>query len=436
MSFMSDAEIEKLRVFISAVQAKPDLLWQPKLDFFRNYLTSMGATKVPPKPQEESPKKEAQEPKKESPKEEPKVPEEPMEEEEEEDEVESEVELDMEGVIEPDNDPAQEMGDENKGELTEEENEAFSNKRSEALAAFSEGEWQKAIDLFTEAIKINPNSSVAFAKRGTCYLKLKKPNACIRDCDRAIQLNNDSAAAHKFRGRAHRLLGNFVKAAKDLRDACKIDFDEQADEWLKEVTPNARKLEEHERKMQRKREEKELKERKKRVAAAQKAREEEAKRQEEEAAAGGGPGGMPSGLEGLFSDPEMMAAMKDPETSAALMDIMQNPMNIMKYQNNPKVLKLMQKLQGLGASMGGGGMPGGMGGMPGGMGGMPGGMGGMPGGMGGMPGGMGMGGMPGGMGGMPGGFPGGDASSRPSQPPPSSSSEAPKPPAPSVDDLD
>ena len=37
-----------------------------------------------------------------------------------------------------------------------------------------------------------------------------------------------------------RLLGHFLEAAKDLRLACKIDFDEQADEWLKEVTPNVR----------------------------------------------------------------------------------------------------------------------------------------------------------------------------------------------------
>ena len=29
-----------------------------------------------------------------------------------------------------------------------------------------------------------------------------------------------------------------MEAAKDLRLACKIDFDEQADEWLREVTPN------------------------------------------------------------------------------------------------------------------------------------------------------------------------------------------------------
>ena len=32
-----------------------------------------------------------------------------------------------------------------------------------------------------------------------------------------------------------RLLWNFTEAAKDLSTACKIDFDEQADEWLKEV---------------------------------------------------------------------------------------------------------------------------------------------------------------------------------------------------------
>lgn len=77
-----------------------------------------------------------------------------------------------------------------------------------------------------------------YAKRGQCFLKMQKPNACIRDCTQALEINPDNAAAYKFRGRAHRLLGNFVKAAEDLRMSCRIDFDEQADEWLKEVTPN------------------------------------------------------------------------------------------------------------------------------------------------------------------------------------------------------
>ena len=50
------------------------------------------------------------------------------------------------------------------------------------------------------------SSAAVYAKRGTCYLKTGKPNACIRDCDRAIKLNPDSAPAHKFRGRAHRYI--------------------------------------------------------------------------------------------------------------------------------------------------------------------------------------------------------------------------------------
>ena len=33
-----------------------------------------------------------------------------------------------------------------------------------------------------------------------------------------------------------RLLGKFTEAAKDLSTACRIDFDETADEWLKEVS--------------------------------------------------------------------------------------------------------------------------------------------------------------------------------------------------------
>ena len=49
---------------------------------------------------------------------------------------------------------------------------------------------------------------------------------------RAIELNPDNAAAYKFRGRSHRLLGNFKEAAKDLRTACKIDFDEQVNAYL------------------------------------------------------------------------------------------------------------------------------------------------------------------------------------------------------------
>ena len=97
------------------------------------------------------------------------------------------------------------MGDPDK-EMAEEDEEKMSEIRQDATAAFADGDYEKAASCFTEAIKLNPQSALMFAKRANCYIHLKKPNACIRDCNRAIELNPDSAAAHKFRGRAHRFL--------------------------------------------------------------------------------------------------------------------------------------------------------------------------------------------------------------------------------------
>lgn len=261
------------------------------------------------------------------------------------------------------------MGDPSR-EITDDESDKFDAKKSEAMAFFSDGEWEKAIGAFTEAIELNANSAMPFVKRGQSYLKVSKPNACIRDCTRAIEINPDNAAAHKFRGRAHRLLGNFLEAAQDLRLACKIDFDDQADEWLREVTPNAKKIEEHERKMERKREEKKVAEIKERQQRAKEEREKAAQQAppsfEAEA------GDIPAGLGGLLNDPDLMAAFNDPEIAAAFEDITQNPGNILKYQGNPKVMKVLTKMA---SSMGGsGGSLGGLGGLGSMFGGMMGGM--------------------------------------------------------------
>jgi suppressor of tumorigenicity protein 13 len=259
----------------------------------------------------------------------------------------------------------------------------------EAVSAYGEGNFEESVAKYTEAIKLNGGSAILFAKRGQAYIQLQKPKACIRVCNRALQINPDSAVAFKFRGRAHRLLGNWVESASDLRQACKIDFDEQADIWLKEVTPNARKLEEYGLRKKRRDEERDIKLRKRKAQERARAHE-EAKSSTPFAEEASGPGmedfmGKAPGLDKLMNDPEVVELFSDPEVAAAFNDIGQNPMNILKYQSNPKVSKLLQILQ---KKMGGmGGFPG-MGGMGGGMpfggagGGMPGGFGGF----GGMPG--------------------------------------------------
>uniref|UniRef100_A0A7N5JPI0 Hsc70-interacting protein n=1 Tax=Ailuropoda melanoleuca TaxID=9646 RepID=A0A7N5JPI0_AILME len=201
-------------------------------------------------------------------------------------------------------------------------------------------------------------AAILYAKRASVFVKMQKPNAAIRDCDRAIQINPDSAQTYKWRGKAHRLLGHWEEAAHDLALACKLDYDDEASAMLKEVQPRAQKIAEHRRKYERKREEKEIRERMERVKKAREEhdkaqRDEEARRQTGGPQFGGFPGGFPGGMPGMgsmpglneiLSDPEVLAAMQDPEVMAAFQDVAQNPANMSKYQNNPKVMNLIGKL--------------------------------------------------------------------------------------------
>lgn len=61
---------------------------------------------------------------------------------------------------------------------------------------------------------------------------------------------------------------------------------------------------------------------------------------------GGGMGGMPGGMGGLFDDPEVATLLQDPEVVQAMADMQSNPANAMKYMSNPKIMKVLNKLQG------------------------------------------------------------------------------------------
>uniref|UniRef100_A0A8C2MC12 STI1 domain-containing protein n=1 Tax=Cricetulus griseus TaxID=10029 RepID=A0A8C2MC12_CRIGR len=253
----------------------------------------------------------------------------------------SDLEIGNDGVIEPDTDAPQEMGDEN-AEITEEMMDQANEKKGAAIEALNDDELQKAIDLFTDAIELNPRLAFLYGKRASVFVKLQQllPNAAIRDCDRP----------YKWRGKAHRLLGHWKEAAHDLALACKLDYDKDASAMLKEVQPRAQKIAEHWRKYECKREEQETQERTEMVKkpGAQYG-----------SFPGGFPGGMPgmgggmpgmagmSGLNEILSDPELLAAMQDPEVMVAFQDVAQNPANMSKYQSNPKVIsKLLAKFGG------------------------------------------------------------------------------------------
>ncbi|KAF3646084.1 putative TPR repeat-containing thioredoxin TDX-like isoform X2 [Capsicum annuum] len=218
-----------------------------------------------------------------------------------EDIIESDVELDDTDTVEPDNDPPQQMGD-SSSEVTDENRDAAQISKAKALDAISEGtlvfsfcvmkipfynigKLNEAINYLTEAILLNPSSAILYATRANVFVKLKKPNAAIRDADAALKVNPDSAKGYKVRGMARAMLGLWKEAASDLRLASMIDFDEEIAETLKKVEPNAHKIEEHCRKYRRLREEKRLRkiehDRKRRQAEAKAAYEKSKKKEQQ-----------------------------------------------------------------------------------------------------------------------------------------------------------
>nr|DAD18600.1 TPA_asm: hypothetical protein HUJ06_020063 [Nelumbo nucifera] len=354
---MDAAKVTQLKLFIEQCKSNPSILSDPSISFFRDYLESLGAKLPPPAYKHgESP------PTRSSKTQMVNESDEEMDDLEgkgshpegsttadegyESELIESDIELEGE-TLEPDNDPPQKMGDPSV-EVTDDNRDASQAAKAQAMEAISEGKLGEAIDHLTEAILLNPMSAIMYATRASVYIKMKKPNAAIRDANAALEINPDSAKGYKSRGIARSMLGQWEEAAVDLHLASKLDYDEEINAVLKKVEPNAHKIEEHRRKYERLRKEREEKrierERQRRKAEAQAAYE-KAKKQEQSSSSrkpggmpggfpggmpGGFPGGMPGGFPGgmpgnidmskILNDPELMAAFKDPEVMAALQD--------------------------------------------------------------------------------------------------------------------
>uniref|UniRef100_A0A1D1YWD9 FAM10 family protein At4g22670 n=1 Tax=Anthurium amnicola TaxID=1678845 RepID=A0A1D1YWD9_9ARAE len=364
---MDQAKVTQLKHFVEQCKANPSILADPSISFFRDYLESLGC-KLPSAAYQPGASPRSRDPKsyeldesdddlddmdrddlhsKTSSKS-------PEEIESDGDIVESDIELEGE-IVEPDNDPPQKMGDPSV-EVTDENRDAAQMAKGKAMEAISEGNLEEAIEHLTEAIVLNPMSAIMYATRASAFIKMKKPNAAIRDASAALEINPDSAKGYKTRGMALAMLGQWEEAAKDLHLASKLDYDEEISIVLKKVEPNAHKIEEHRRKYERMRKEREekkvVRERQRRRAEAQAAYEKAKKKEQSSSCgpcggtpsasggcapggcSGGMPGGMPSGFPGgmpggmpgnidmnkILNDPELMAAFKDPEVMAALQD--------------------------------------------------------------------------------------------------------------------
>eukprot|EP01123_Difflugia_compressa_P001833 TRINITY_DN1230_c0_g4_i3.p1 TRINITY_DN1230_c0_g4~~TRINITY_DN1230_c0_g4_i3.p1 ORF type:complete len:390 (-),score=116.59 TRINITY_DN1230_c0_g4_i3:190-1359(-) len=355
MAHLDKKSLAQLETFVKFIKSHPEALHTPELKFFKEYLQSLKAV-IPPIKTEEPEIEEVDE---ETLPDQPTSTssstsstsshhtEPPKHHPEPEEEPEPEQEPD-EHVVKPDTGyESIEMGDKSKMVSEDEEGDAFS-LMGQARKQAREGNHTAAIEKLTEAIKINPQGSALFATRAESFLELKRPNAAIKDCNRALELNPDSGKALKTRGKARRLLGKYGEAFYDLQQGNLLDWDESTDAVIKEIKERAEKAIAR----QRKQEEKKRLDDLKREAAEKRRRQQEEEDLHNRASAGaggfpggGGPGGMDalSALLGqLTKDPEVAALLKNPDTLKKLNEFL---MEGGKHADDPAIKKIMEVLQ-------------------------------------------------------------------------------------------
>ena len=120
------------------------------------------------------------------------------------------------------------------------EKQAQLKEAAEALKAA--GDFDAAVDKYSEAFALGGVSAMMVCKRAEALLKAGRPSAAAADCDVALDINPDSAKAYKLRAKARRKLGDYDAAAADFGQAQRIDFDDSVLDELNYVTKRAKKI--------------------------------------------------------------------------------------------------------------------------------------------------------------------------------------------------
>lgn len=88
---------------------------------------------------------------------------------------------------------------------------------------YKAGENDKAYECYTKSIALFHKNSIVFANRAMSCLRLEKYDTAEDDCSRALQIDSLNIKALSRRGNARLKKGKYYLAAKDFRNATKLD---------------------------------------------------------------------------------------------------------------------------------------------------------------------------------------------------------------------
>ena len=85
------------------------------------------------------------------------------------------------------------------------------------------GQMKSAIDIYSQAININPNYAHAYNNIGVAKTELGQHKEAIKNFDKAININPKFTEAYSNRGAAKAKLGRYKEAIKDYDEAIKLN---------------------------------------------------------------------------------------------------------------------------------------------------------------------------------------------------------------------
>ena len=91
---------------------------------------------------------------------------------------------------------------------------AFNNRGD---AYYKKGQYDRAIQDYDQAIKLNPSNAIAFSARGVAYGNKGQYDCAIQDHDQAIKLNPNYADAFYNRGVAYAKKNDLQRALADFK---------------------------------------------------------------------------------------------------------------------------------------------------------------------------------------------------------------------------
>ncbi|RZC64513.1 hypothetical protein C5167_008207 [Papaver somniferum] len=90
-------------------------------------------------------------------------------------------------------------------------------------AAFKGNQWNKAVNYYTEAIKLNDSTATYYCNRSAAYLELGCYQEAEADCTKAISIDKKNVKAYLRRGTAKEMLFCYKEAAEDFKHALVLE---------------------------------------------------------------------------------------------------------------------------------------------------------------------------------------------------------------------